>query len=184
MKIIFKVMALLMIAAAAAPIGAMAADDAALREQLKSASTPAERKAVMERIRQSRGHGAAAARTPETPADAAARKGKVEQRLKNDPDRLQEYRLRETLHNAKTEGERDAIRKQMDALRAKRAAAAEAALTPAQKAARAERAAKMEAMRAETRPLMESLHSAKTDAERSSIRAAISEIRKKYNKHP
>ncbi len=184
MRAIFKVMAFLMIAATAAPIAAIAADDAALREQLKSASTPEERKAVLERIRQSRGHGAAAARNPVTPADAAARKAKFEERLKNNPEQLEAYRLREALHNAKTEEERSAIRKQMDALRAKRAAAAEAALTPEQKAARAERTAKMDAMRAEMRPLMEGMRSAKTDAERSSIRAAIGEVRKKYSKHP
>ncbi|HAT73283.1 MAG TPA: hypothetical protein DCS63_10760 [Elusimicrobia bacterium] len=137
----------------------------------------------MEQLRQTR--SAAPASRPKNAVPAvseAERRQRMETRLKDDPERLREYRLRESMREAKTPEARDAIRSQLAELRARRAAAAEAALTPEQKAARASREADVKTMRAELNPLNERLAAAKTETERDSVRASMRQVREKYSR--
>jgi len=153
---------------AAAP--AVAEDNVdTLHAQLRAATTPEQRRAVLDQIKQAQ----KASRPAAAPVDQAARRARQEEALKNDPERLEEYRLRESMRAAATPEARAAIRKQLEDRRAARVAKAEAALTPQQKAARSERASKAAAKRSEMKPLIERLRTARTEEERSSARAAI-----------
>jgi len=165
------------------PCSGVAADGTeALQAQLRAATTPEARKAIMEQIRRSRAGSGERGKSASPAVSDAERRRRMEEKFKNDPERLREYRLRESMRDAKTPEARDNIRRQLTELRTRRAAATEAALTPEQKAARASREAEMKAMRAELEPLRTSLGSAKTDAERDSIRASIRQVREKYSR--
>ncbi|OGR52987.1 MAG: hypothetical protein A2049_04480 [Elusimicrobia bacterium GWA2_62_23] len=174
----------LFFAAIFAAVPAAAADtEDTLRAQLKSASTPEARRAIMDQIKQARAVSRPAA-APAAQADPAARRARMEESLKDDPERLAEFRLQESLRAARTPEDRAAIRKQLEEKRAARAAKAEAALTPEQKAVRAQRAAQAAAMRAEMQPLRERLRAAATEAERDSAREALRAVQEKYRAKP
>lgn len=166
----------------AAPVAAADTEDT-LRAQLKSASTPEARRVIMDQIKQARAASRPAA-APAPQADTAARRARMEESLKDDPERLAEFRLQESLRAAKTPEARAAARKQLDERRATRAAKAEASLTPEQKAARGQRAAQAAAMRAEMQPLRERLRAAATQAERDSAREALRRVQDKYRATP
>lgn len=161
-------------------VPAAAADPAeTLREQLKTATTPEARRAIMDQIKKAR-----PAAAPSVQADPAARRARMEESLKNDPERLAEFRLMESLRDAKTPEAREAIRRQLEEKRAARAAKSEAAMTQEQKDARARRAAQVEAMRSETQPLRERLRAATTQEERAAAREALRAAQDKYLARP
>lgn len=175
-----NISAALFVLAASATVLRAADDAVSVRERLKSARTPEERRGIMEQARQSRKSAVPSA--PAKAADPAERRRRMEEKLKNDPERLKEFRLRESLRDAGTPEARESIRKQLEQLRAGRAAAAEAALTPEQKAARAKRETDIKAMQTELAPLKERLSSASSEAEKTSIRDAMRQVREKYSK--
>lgn len=152
-----------------------------LMEELRNAKTDEARRSIYGRVRQAREQYRAAHPPKElTPAERDAQRQKMEETLKKDPFQWQLYQLRQSIGNAKTNEEREGLRAQMQALREKHAAEAEAKLTPEQRAERQARAEKNTRMQAELKPILERSHSATSIEERKTIRAQMREIFEKY----
>jgi len=149
--------------------------------ELRDAKTDDARKSVFARIQQAREEYRASHPVKElSPVEQAAQRQKLEGVLKKAPFQWEMYQLRRSMVNAKTPGERDSLRVRIQALREKRAAEAEAKMTPEQRAARQARQERNQRMQAELKPFMERSRSAKTPEERSAIRAQMREIFEKY----
>jgi hypothetical protein len=178
---------ILLMAALLAPAYLAAGEDdpraqmVSLRDRLKSAGTPRERKDILGQIRRARPQRAAGQTAKAVvPEEAEARRRDREERIKKDPYQWKMYQLRQAMRAAKTREERETLGTRMQQLRAARAAETEAALTPEQRTKRLEQQKKRARLQAELRPLQESLHKAKTPEERSALRAQMRDIQKRY----
>ncbi len=152
-----------------------------LRDRLKSASGDAESRAIHEQLRKlSEERRAANPPKEPRPAETDAHQRRMEREIRKDPYHWEMSQLQQAMGSARSEEERESLRKRMADLRAKRAAAQEAELTPQQKAERADRERKMALVRTEAASLRESLSAARTPAERKAILQRIREIHEKH----